>query len=81
MVEAEILKMHQGNGGNAHKVLARVEQEASEAQRTYIDARARAEEAWRIARELDPTATNEKLDPKLWVGSSRNQLPPTARID
>lgn len=81
LVEAEILKMHQGNGGNAHKVLARIEQEASEAQRTYIDARARAEEAWRIARELDPTATNEKLDPKLWVGSGGNQLPPTARID
>lgn len=81
LVEAEILKMHQGNGGNAHKVLARIEQEAAEAQRTYIDARARAEEAWRIARELDPTATNEKLDPKLWVGSRANQLPPTARIE
>ncbi|MEM9654393.1 MAG: hypothetical protein AAGA65_20035, partial [Actinomycetota bacterium] len=81
LVEAEILKMHQGNGGNAHRVLARIEQEASDAQRTYIDARARAEEAWRIARELDPTATNEKLDPKLWVGSAVDRLPPTARID
>ena len=80
LVEAEVLKMHQTNGGGAHEMLAKVEQQAAEAQRTYIDARARAEEAWRVARELDPTDTTEKLDPKLWVGKNGAERPANSSV-
>lgn len=40
---------------------------ASAAQRTYVDAKARADEAWRIARQLDPGHTSSEVDPSLWL--------------
>lgn len=42
---------------------------AKHAHRAYIDARTRADEAWRLVNELDPSAANGHLDPDLWMGS------------
>jgi hypothetical protein len=39
---------------------------AAAAHRQYLDARARADEAWRIVRELDPTETDQ-VDEQLWI--------------
>ncbi len=44
---------------------------AAKAQRDYLDARSRADEAWRIVAEIDPTMSTEIVDPALWVSSAR----------
>lgn len=40
---------------------------ATAAQRTYVDAKSRADEAWRVVRDLDPTHTTGGVDPSLWL--------------
>ncbi len=80
MVEAELAKMEVGyDPGAGDQPPVGIEEAAVAAHRTYIDARARAEEAWRVVRELDPTASSEKLDPELWVGANGDQLSHLAR--
>ncbi len=44
---------------------------AADAYRDYLDARSRADEAWRLVDELDPAKNTEPVDPSLWVASSR----------
>ncbi len=44
---------------------------AATAYRDYLDARSRADEAWRLVDELDPTKNTEAVDPTLWVASPR----------
>lgn len=44
---------------------------AAKAQRDYLDARSRADEAWRIVAEIDPTMSTEIVDPALWMSSAR----------
>jgi len=39
------------------------------AQRAYIDARTRADEAWRLVADLDPMAGDGRVDPEIWEGS------------
>ncbi len=41
---------------------------AKSAHRAYVDSRTRADEAWRVVNELDPSAVNGHLDPDLWMG-------------
>ncbi len=64
MVAAEMLRIELGSEDPS--VTEAVEASAA-AQRTYLDARARAEEAWRIVAELDPSEKVEAVDPSVWV--------------
>ena len=70
LVTAELLRMELAPTGTGtdEKVLEAAEA-ATRAHRKYVDARARAEEAWRIVRGLDPTVGTDTLDPELWLGS------------
>ena len=75
MVEAEMLRLGGAPPAAGDGALAQADEAAARAHRTYIDALTRADEAWRMAREIDPTAPTDALDPELWVGrtpTSRN---------
>ncbi|MDH5521508.1 MAG: amino acid permease, partial [Acidimicrobiia bacterium] len=52
------------------EVVAAAESAARQAQRTYVDARTRADEAWRLVRELDPTAATDAPKPADWIGTA-----------
>ena len=67
MVTAEMLRMEHAGEDPEHPAIAEADAAASRANRTYIDALARADEAWRIVAELDPAMTTEEIDPELWV--------------
>jgi leucyl aminopeptidase (aminopeptidase T) len=70
LVRAEIARLeHAGAGNGSARLVAEAEEAANRAQRTYLDARTRAEEAWRIVHEIDPTAATDEVDPQLWVRS------------
>ena len=69
LVSAELLRMDVQSGRSADGEGSRLaQQEAREAQRTYVDARTRADEAWRIVRELDPQAATDAPKPQDWIG-------------
>jgi hypothetical protein len=67
LVAAEMLRMGIDQDDSGITV-EEADRRASAAQRTYLDARARADEAWRVAREIDPTIGTDTLDPSLWQG-------------
>lgn len=68
LVNAELLRIdHESGGGTDAVAVATAHEEAKQAQRTYVDARTRADEAWRLVRELDPTAP-ETPDDQHWIG-------------
>ncbi len=69
IVAAEMRRLEAGNGDTGDPAaLAAAVEAASRAHRMYVDARARADEAWRVVGELDPTASDEEVDPELWLG-------------
>ncbi len=57
-----------GDGDDPTEAVAAAVAAASRAHRQYLDARARADEAWRMVSELDPTAPTGQIDPELWLG-------------
>ncbi len=72
LVSAELLRIEQQEGRSVSAdVLVDAEQQARQAQRVYVDARTRADEAWRLVRELDPGAATEDLKPQDWIGIRR----------
>ena len=78
LVSAELLRIEQQDGTRVSSdSFAAVEQQARQAQRVYVDARTRADEAWRVVRELDPTAATEDLKPQDWIGTRRRNGPVT----
>ncbi len=70
MVQAELLRLSAGTDDVDPAAIAAADEAAAAANRRYVDALTRADEAWRHVRELDPTAVSESLDPSLWVGSA-----------
>ncbi len=77
LVSAELLHIDTQAGSPIDPEHLKVAQkEAREAQRTYVDARTRADEAWRVVRELDPMAVTETVRPQDWIGepSDRTNL-------
>lgn len=71
LVTAELARMD-AQAGRAHdpELVAAAESAARQAQRTYVDARTRADEAWRLVRELDPTAATDAPKPADWIGTA-----------
>ncbi|MDH3294746.1 MAG: hypothetical protein OER95_10560, partial [Acidimicrobiia bacterium] len=80
LVAAELLRIerHAGQPVDTEKIAA-AEQQARNAQRIYVDARTRADEAWRVVRELDPTAATDELKPQDWIGARRRNGPVSSR--
>jgi amino acid transporter len=68
LVNAELLRIdHESGGVTDTGAVTAAHEQAKQAQRTYVDARARADEAWRLVRELDPTAAETPGD-QHWIG-------------
>ena len=74
LVSAELLRIDDQEGRPiAAEALADADRQARDAQRSYVDARTRADEAWRVVRQLDPTVATEDIKPEDWIGTrSRN---------
>ncbi len=71
LVTAELARMDTQAGlAPDPEVVVAAESAASQAQRTYVDARTRADEAWRLVRELDPTAGTDAPKPADWIGTA-----------
>jgi hypothetical protein len=66
MVEAEMIRMEHAASPDAAEVTAATDQ-ARAAHRRYLDARSRADEAWRLVAEIDPMASTGAVDPEHWV--------------
>lgn len=66
MVEAEMARLRSPDNEQDPVVVASVTS-ASLAHRRYLDARARADEAWRLVTEIDPASSSDRLDPNLWI--------------
>jgi amino acid transporter len=66
LVAAEVLRA----GGSEPLEIASAEAAAVSAQRRYLDARARADEAWRLVGHLDPTTSHGDIDEALWLTPS-----------
>lgn len=63
LVDAELARMLDKTDDE----IAAADQSAAAAQRKYVDAKTRADEAWRRARELDPQHASSDVDPSLWL--------------
>ena len=72
MVTAELARMscRDGDAEDERKAKAATAA-ATAAQRRYLDARARADEAWRLVQEMDPNAPTGAVDPDVWLESER----------
>jgi hypothetical protein len=72
MVAAELNRMscRAGDAEDERKV-REATATATAAQRRYLDARARADEAWRLVQEMDPNAPTGEIDPDVWLASER----------
>ncbi len=71
LVTAELARMDVSAGRAIDaETVATAESAARQAQRTYVDARTRADEAWRLVRELDPTAATDAPKPDDWIGTA-----------
>ncbi len=71
LVTAELARIDVQSGRSADlDAMATAEADARQAQRTYVDARTRADEAWRLVRELDPTAATDAPKPDDWIGTA-----------
>lgn len=69
LVSAELARIDLQSGRSTdHDAAAKVQEQARDAQRTYVDARTRADEAWRLVRELDPMAATDAPKPQDWIG-------------
>ncbi|MGH1488567.1 MAG: amino acid permease [Acidimicrobiales bacterium] len=66
MVEAEMVRLRSSDGADDPQVIESVTA-AGRAHRRYLDARARADEAWRLVTEIDPASSNDRVDPNLWI--------------
>ncbi len=68
IVAAEVLRIEiEANGEDVDGQIAAATQAATQAKRAYLDARSRADEAWRLVREMDPSAATDRLDPNVWL--------------
>lgn len=63
LVNAELARMEDLGDDR----IAAADRAASIAQRTYVDAKARVDEAWRLVHELDPSHAENDVDPSLWL--------------
>lgn len=63
LVDAELARMLD----KTDEEIAEADKIAAAAQRTYVDAKTRADEAWRRVRELDPNDASSAVDPSLWL--------------
>lgn len=66
VVRAEMARLEASGDESSPEVIAATT-DAAAAQRTYLDARARAEDAFLRVRSLDPSATEGTLDPDIWL--------------
>ncbi len=72
MVDAEMLRIERGSTDpDVEVAVAR----SAAAQRRYLDARARADEAWRVVGELDPNEVFEPVDPEVWLTTDEVRSP------
>ncbi|MEM7094644.1 MAG: amino acid permease [Actinomycetota bacterium] len=69
MVEAELIRIERPVCIETDDAVASADKEAAAAQRAYLDARTRADEAWRVVAGIDPSAANGRVDPELWVNT------------
>ncbi len=71
LVTAELARMDAQDGHTSDvEATEAAEAAARRAQRTYVDARTRADEAWRLVRELDPNAATDAPKPDDWIGAA-----------
>lgn len=70
MVEAELLRIERPELDDGATEIGAADKAAAKAQRAYLDARTRADEAWRVVADIDPAAAEGRVDPELWVGDS-----------
>ncbi len=74
LVSAELLRIDLSEGRPVDEdLVTSANADASKAQRIYVDARTRADEAWRQARELDPMASTEALRSEHWIGGEKRR--------
>lgn len=74
VVSAELLRIDQQKGRSVgEQAVTSASDAATKAQRLYVDARTRADEAWRQVRELDPMASTESSNPKDWIGGEKRR--------
>jgi hypothetical protein len=69
IVAAEMLRLQadrEPDNADLTTELASASARASAAHRRYLDARARADEAWRLVREIDPATATTDPDSELW---------------
>ncbi len=62
MVNAEMARLT----SSTEAAIEQAAHAAASAHRQYLDARARADEAWRLVREIDPTETGS-VDEQIWI--------------
>lgn len=74
LVSAELMRIDLNGGGLVEEeTVVSANDAASKAQRIYVDARTRADEAWRRVRELDPMASTESLGQEHWIGGEKRR--------
>ncbi len=66
LVDAELTRM---DSDNDPARITEAEEKATQAHRDYLDVKSRADQAWRIAYELDPSKATAELSRDLWVSS------------
>ncbi len=72
MVTAELARLNCRDGdAEAERLVKEAAAAAAAAQRRYLDARSRADEAWRLVQEMDPNAPTGAVDPEVWLESER----------
>ncbi len=79
MVEAELLRIERPECTSDDEAIVAADREAADAQRAYLDARTRADEAWRVVSDLDPSAADGHVDPELWVNTDGDATDARAR--
>ena len=79
MVEAELVRLSNPDSGGHSTEIADTEKAAAKAQRSYLDARTRADEAWRVVASIDPSAADGRVDPELWEGDLGDDDPTRRR--
>ena len=67
IVSAEMTRLTTAGSDNASELVAEAASLAAAAHRRYLDSRARADEAWRVVRQIDPTEADGKLADQVWI--------------
>lgn len=70
-VEAELVRLANPECDDQHESIVTADTSAARAQRSYLDARTRADEAWRVVAGIDPSAAEGRADPDLWLGNGQ----------